>query len=98
MLNKQIKIERLIDHALLQLWYANVYLSGKAIENKAISNDLARSFQAAAQTIVILLYTEIGLDGPSVSYKYGLAEIMMPEQWADLFKFREEKFEHPKAT
>lgn len=89
-----ISVEKIIDAALLALWYANRWETHDDLKNIPVEQRQteAYNFRMKATAYVSLLYTEIGMPRPMKLYK----DIAIPEPWIAYFEERETKYKHPK--
>lgn len=90
MLNQTITVEKLIDFALLQLWYADSWGKIEKIPED-IKAKQEYEFRQQAQGIVRFLYQTLGLSSKLIDYK----GIKIPIDWVVFFQERESRFEHP---
>ena len=81
-----VPIVKLVDGALLHLWYADETQSeGRTKE--------ARDWRFMATSLMVFLYSEVGRGGPLLPYR----GIFAPQYWIDYMEFRRDKFIHPKV-
>lgn len=95
MLNRTITVEKLIDRALLNLWYAAMYESMAQSLPKEFAEKQKQGFILQASGIIQALEA-MGIGGPLVEYTYRKQTVRMPQYLAELFLSRERAFCHPK--
>ena len=91
MFEKTLSVEKIIDAALLALWYAEQW-DKKIGYPGDVQKRQVEDFRLKAFSYAYLLYTEVGLSGgPFVQYK----GISVPADWVPYFQEREGKYQHP---
>lgn len=91
MLELTTTVKKLIDFALLQLWYADHW---KKIEdmNPLVKIENTNGFRSQASGIVQFIYTEIISGDQLIDYR----GIKVPENILPYFEEREKFYKHPK--
>ena len=90
MLDKTITVEKLIDFALLQLWYVD-YWKKQYNVNPDVIHEQVKGFEMRAISIISFLAQEVLGSSAYVEYK----SIHIPKHYLPLFKDRENKYQHP---
>ena len=80
-------VVKIVDRALLCLWYADEYMV-------AGWDAIAEGWREEAGALIRLLYIEFGNGGPLVNYR----GLYSPQYWIDYLEFRKDKFIHPEKA
>ena len=83
-------VVKIVDRALLCLWYADEYDEYMVAGWDAI----AEGWRKEAGALIRLLYIEFGNCGPLKSYR----GLHAPQYWIDYLEFRKDKFIHPEKA
>lgn len=90
MLTLTTTIEKLIDKALLYLWYAEHWKNLREMPEEVVKDNV-KGFISQADGIIQFIYTEIMSGNQLVDYK----DTKVPENHLPYYQEREKYYQHP---